>query len=62
MLTFYGHQTCPFARMAHMTLEMLEIEYEFKKIDLSKGEQKEDWYLKINPKVVTCYSYKDQFV
>merc|ERR1712179_95061 len=50
MLTFCGHPLSPFARMVHMTLEMLEIEYEFKKIDLSKGEQKEEWYLKINPK------------
>ena len=38
--------------MAHMTLELLGIEYEFKKIDLAKGEQKEEWYLTINPKVV----------
>ena len=52
MLTFYGHPLSPFARMAHMTLELLGIEYEFKKIDLAKGEQKEEWYLAINPKVV----------
>ena len=38
--------------MAHMTLELLGIEYEFKKIDLAKGEQKEEWFLAINPKVV----------
>ena len=46
-LAFYGHPLSPFARMAHMTLELLEIEYDFRKIDLQKGEQKEEWYLKI---------------
>ena len=51
-LAFYGHPLSPFARMAHMTLELLEIEYDFRKIDLQKGEQKEEWYLKINPKVI----------
>ena len=50
-LAFYGHPLSPFARMAQMTLELLEIEYDFRKIDLQKGEQKEEWYLKINPKV-----------
>ena len=39
------------ARMAQMTLELLELEYDFKQIDLTKNEQKEEWYLKINPKV-----------
>ena len=43
--------------MAHMTLELLGIEYEFKKIDLAKGEQKEEWYLAINPKVVKILNY-----
>ena len=50
-LAFYGHPLSPFARMAHMTLELLGIDYDFRKIDLQKGEQKEEWYLKINPKV-----------
>ena len=37
--------------MAQMTLELLGMEYDFKQIDLMKNEQKEEWYLKINPKV-----------
>lgn len=37
--------------MAQMTLELLNIEYDFRQIDLTKNEQKEEWYLKINPKV-----------
>ena len=32
-----------------MTLEELGVPYEVRPISLSKNEQKEDWYLKINP-------------
>jgi glutathione S-transferase len=34
---------------AAITLEELAIPYEVKKIDITKLEQKEEWYLKINP-------------
>jgi glutathione S-transferase len=34
---------------ASITLEELELPYEVHTIDLTKGEQKEPWYLKINP-------------
>ncbi|KAH9222380.1 hypothetical protein DL95DRAFT_286563, partial [Leptodontidium sp. 2 PMI_412] len=33
-----------------MTLEQLGLNYETKHIDISKNTQKEEWYLKINPK------------
>jgi len=34
---------------ASITLEELEMDYTVRPISLSKGEQKEDWYLKLNP-------------
>lgn len=34
---------------ASVTLEELEMAYTLRPISLSKGEQKEDWYLKLNP-------------
>ena len=36
-------------RQASVTLEELGVPYEVKPIWLSKNEQKEDWFLKINP-------------
>ena len=50
-LAFYGHPLSPFARMVHMTLELLEMDYNLIELDLMKGEQKEDWFLRINSKV-----------
>ena len=41
--------------MVQLTMELLgpyAVEYKFIKMNLTKGEQKEDWFLKINPKVV----------
>ena len=32
-----------------IALEEMEVEYKVKKIDFNSGEQKEDWFLKINP-------------
>ena len=32
-----------------IALEELKVEYKFKKIDFTTGEQKEDWFLRINP-------------
>lgn len=37
------------ARIAQWMLEEVGAEYELKPIDLKNGEQKSDWYLKINP-------------
>ena len=48
------------ARMAQMTLELLGMEYDFKQIDLMKNEQKEEWYLKINPKVKQAFSVNSE--
>ena len=52
MFTFFGHRISPFSRMVQMTFDLLKLNYELKLLDLAKGEQKEEWYLKINPKVV----------
>ena len=48
------------ARMAQMTLELLGMEYDFKQLDLMKNEQKEKWYLKINPKVKQAFSVNSE--
>ena len=32
-----------------IALEELEVDYKVRKIDFNKGEQREDWFLKINP-------------
>jgi glutathione S-transferase len=37
------------ARQASVLLEELGVPYELHAISLSKNEQKEDWFLKINP-------------
>merc|ERR1711935_42537 len=50
MFTFFGHRISPFSRMVQMTFDLLKLNYELKLLDLAKGEQKEEWYLKINPK------------
>ena len=39
----------PNGHKAAITLEELAIPYEVKRIDITKLEQKEEWYLKINP-------------
>lgn len=36
-------------RQASVTLEELGVPYEVTPVSLSKNEQKEDWFLKINP-------------
>ena len=46
--------------MAQMTLELLGMEYDFKQLDLMKNEQKEEWYLKINPKVKQAFSVNSE--
>jgi glutathione S-transferase len=48
MITLYTSPT-PNGWKASVTLEELEIPYEVRAIDLGKGEQKEDWFLELNP-------------
>ena len=48
MIDLYTSPT-PNGWKASITLEELELPYEVHPIDLTKGEQKEPWYLKINP-------------
>ena len=48
MIKLYTSET-PNGWKASIALEELELPYEVHHIQLSKGEQKEPWYLKINP-------------
>ena len=48
MIDLYTSPT-PNGWKASVTLEELKMDYEVHAIDLMKGEQKEDWYLDINP-------------
>ncbi|WP_321396909.1 glutathione S-transferase family protein [Emcibacter sp.] len=48
MITLYTSET-PNGWKASITLEELGLPYEVHQIHLSKGEQKEPWYLEINP-------------
>ncbi len=48
MIDLYTSAT-PNGWKASVTLEELEVPYEVHPIQLSKGEQKQPWYLKINP-------------
>ena len=48
MITLYTSST-PNGRKISIALEELGIDYEVKPINLEKNEQKEDWYLDINP-------------
>jgi glutathione S-transferase len=47
-ITLYTQGT-PNGQKASVTLEVLDIPYTTRALDLYKNEQKEDWYLKINP-------------
>lgn len=48
MITLYTSPT-PNGHKASVTLEELGLAYEVKPIDLGKNQQKEEWFLKINP-------------
>ena len=48
-VTLYVNQLSPFARTAIMVSKTCDVEVKYHEIDLMKGEQNEDWYLKINP-------------
>jgi glutathione S-transferase/GST-like protein len=48
MIDLYTAST-PNGHKVSVTLEELSIDYQAHKIDFSKNEQKEDWFLKLNP-------------
>jgi GST-like protein len=48
MIDLYTSPT-PNGHKASVTLEELELPYEVHAIDMSKNEQKEEWFLKLNP-------------
>ena len=43
----YGHRQSPFVRSVEMVLDILNVKYEFKFVDLFKGEHKKPEYLKV---------------
>jgi glutathione S-transferase len=48
MFTLYTAST-PNGWKASIALEEMELDYQVRRIDLMAGEQKEDWYLELNP-------------
>lgn len=48
-MKLYGHPLSSNTRRVQMLCEELKIPYEYKKVDLSKGEQYSPEYLKLNP-------------
>lgn len=48
MIELYTAET-PNGHKASIVLEELDLDYDVHHIDLSEGEQKEDWFLEINP-------------
>lgn len=49
MIKLYGHEISGNVYKVRLLLELLEVEYEFVRLDLMKGEHKSAEYLKINP-------------
>jgi glutathione S-transferase len=49
MIKLYGHEISGNSYKAKLLLELLDIEYEWIKVDLMKGEQKSPEYLALNP-------------
>ncbi|OAB61066.1 glutathione S-transferase [Leptolyngbya valderiana BDU 20041] len=49
MITLYGHELSGNAYKARLFLELLNLDYEYKRVDLMKGEHKQPSYLAINP-------------
>jgi glutathione S-transferase len=45
---YYAPGACSFA--SHIALEEVGVPYETQKMDLAAGDQRSDWYLKINPR------------
>lgn len=48
-MEFYYHSISPPSQAVWMTLNMLGVNYEAKELKLFEGEQRSDWYKKINP-------------
>lgn len=48
-MKLYGHPLSSNTRRVQMLCEELKIPYEYRKVDLSKGEQNRPEYLKLNP-------------
>ncbi len=49
MLTIYGSDLSGPANKVRFTANYLGLEYEYRRIDLRNGEQKQEWFLKVNP-------------
>lgn len=49
MITLYGHDLSGNAYKVRLFLELLGLEYDYKKVDLMNGEHKQPAYLAINP-------------
>lgn len=49
MITLYGHELSGNSFKVRLFLELLGLEYDFKQVDLMKGEHKQPAYLAINP-------------
>ncbi|WP_017662743.1 glutathione S-transferase family protein [Baaleninema simplex] len=48
-ITLYGHELSGNAYKVRLFLELLNLDYEYKRVDLMKGEHKQPSYLAINP-------------
>ncbi len=49
MLTIYGSELSGPANKVRFTANFLQIPYEYRRLNLREGEQKQEWFLKINP-------------
>ncbi|MBO9998352.1 MAG: glutathione S-transferase [Cyanobacteria bacterium SID2] len=49
MITLYGHELSGNTYKVRLFLELLKLDYEYKQVDLMKGEHKQPPYLAINP-------------
>ena len=49
MLELFGFPGSPYCRAVHLILEALETPYQYKMVNITKGEQMNPDYLKINP-------------
>ena len=49
MIKLYGHELSGNVYKVRLFLSLLDLEYEFIRLDLLKGEHKQPEYLKINP-------------
>ena len=49
MIKLYGHEMSGNSYKPRLLLELLNIEYEWVKVDLMKGEHKSPEYLELNP-------------